>query len=60
MSTLLETPLIISVAEFRKLTGKATDRFSDEQVTEFITQLDFMAEMFVKTRRKGQPSMKQG
>ncbi len=59
MSELLETPLIMSISEFRKITGKPTECFSDDQVAEFITQLDFMAELFVKNIRKEQPPMEQ-
>ena len=51
--------LIITIGEFRKLTGKATEQFTDEQITELIMQLDFMAELFVKSIRKEQTPMKQ-
>ena len=40
--------LIISVKEFRKLAGKGADAFSDEQVSDLIISLDFIAELFIK------------
>ncbi len=48
MSELLRDPLIMSVGEFRKLTGEATDRFNDEQVVRLIIQLNFIAELFIE------------
>jgi hypothetical protein len=39
---------IMTVKEFRSLTGKATAHFSDEQIAELIRQLDFIAGMYVK------------
>lgn len=49
----METKQIISIKEFRKVAGKASDQFSDEQITELIMQLDYLAEIFVnKTLRK--------
>lgn len=59
LASVMNDQLIISIKEFRKLTGRATQQFSDEQITEFITQLDFIAELFVKRVRKDQPPMKQ-
>lgn len=43
---------IISVEEFRKLTGFASEQFSDEQITELIIQLDFMAQLFIKNKEQ--------
>jgi hypothetical protein len=40
---------IMTVKEFRSLTGKATAHFSDEQIAELIRQLDFLAGMYVKS-----------
>lgn len=49
----METKQIISIKEFRKVAGKASDQFSDEQISELIMQLDYLAEIFVnKTLRK--------
>ena len=39
---------IMTVKEFRSLTGKATAQFNDEQIAELIRQLDFLAGMYVK------------
>ena len=44
--------LIISIKEFRQLTGDATAHLSDDEVAESIKQLDFLAEMYVKQVRK--------
>ena len=44
----VDEKLIISIEDFRRLAGRATAHFSDEQVTEFIRQLDFLADMYVK------------
>lgn len=44
--------LIISIKEFRNLTGEATAHLSDEEVIESIKHLDFMAEMYVKQVRE--------
>lgn len=49
----METKQIISIKEFRKIAGKASEQFSDEQISELIMQLDYLAEIFVtKTLRK--------
>lgn len=53
MSKLIRDPLIISVSEFRKLTGKMTDGYTDEEVEQYIIQLDFMAELFIKQKLGG-------
>lgn len=56
MSNLLREPLIMSVMEFRKLTGAATAHMSDEQIEQYIAQLDFIAQLFVEDiKRKGEP-----
>lgn len=56
MSNLLREPLIMSVAEFRKLTGAATAHMPDEQIEQYIAQLDFIAQLFVEgIKRKGEP-----
>ena len=39
---------VMTVKEFRSLTGKATAHFSDEKIAELIRQLDFLADMYVK------------
>lgn len=46
--TLADTQ-IMSVGDFRKLTGKATSSLSDTQVKEIIQQLDFLAELYFKS-----------
>lgn len=49
----MKTRQIISIKEFRKIAGKTSDQFSDEQISELIMQLDYLAEIFVnKTLRK--------
>lgn len=49
----METKQIISIKEFRKIASKASEQFSDEQISELIMQLDYLAEIFVnKTLRK--------
>lgn len=49
----MESKQIISTKEFRKIAGKASEQFSDEQISELIMQLDYLAEIFVnKTLRK--------
>lgn len=49
----MESKQIISIKEFRKIAGKASEQFSDEQISELIMQLDYLAEIFVnKTLRK--------
>ena len=39
---------VMTVKEFRSLTGKATAHFIDEKIAELIRQLDFLADMYVK------------
>lgn len=41
---------IISVEEFRELAGVASEQFSDDEITELIIQLDFMAQLFIKSK----------
>lgn len=49
----MESKQVISIKEFRKIAGKASEQFSDEQISELIMQLDYLAEIFVnKTLRK--------
>ncbi len=53
----MESKQIISIKEFRKIAGKASEQFSDEQISELIMQLDYLAEIFVnKTLRKQEES----
>lgn len=40
--------LIMSVKEFRKLVGKEAESFSDDEIIDLISGLDFMAELFIK------------
>lgn len=53
MSDLLRDPLIMTVKEFRKLTGKDTAHISDENIERYISQLDFMAQMFIAKKKLG-------
>ncbi len=48
---LLTEASIMSVNEFRKLTGKATVDYSDAQVKEIIQQLNFLAELYFKNTK---------
>ncbi len=49
----MEMKQVISINEFRRIAGKASEQFSDEQISELIMQLDYLAEIFVnKTLRK--------
>lgn len=43
---------VMSIKEFRSLTGEATAHLSDEEVIESIKHLDLMAEMYVKQVRE--------
>lgn len=45
--------LIISIKDFRTITGEATAHFTDEQVVEIIRQLDILAQMHIKNMRAG-------
>jgi hypothetical protein len=45
---------IISVEEFRKLAGIASESFSDDEITELIMQLDFMAQLYIKSQKQGE------
>lgn len=45
---------IISVEEFRKLAGFASDQFSDDEITELIIQLDFMAQLYINSQKQGE------
>ena len=51
--SVLPSSQIISIKEARKLLGKKmSDRLTDAQVEEMITQLDFLAELFIKSNKK--------
>ena len=39
---------IITIEEFRSLTGFASAKISDEQVVKMIRQLDIMAQIYIK------------
>lgn len=43
-----DNPLILSVAEMRKLANGSLDSKSDDDVEQLIIQLDFLAELFLK------------
>lgn len=45
---------IISVEEFRKLTGFASESFSDDEITELIMRLDFMAQLYINSQKLGE------
>jgi len=45
---------IISVEEFRRLTGFASNEYSDEQIEELIIQLDFVAQLYIKSKKQGE------
>jgi hypothetical protein len=45
---------IISVEEFRRLTGLASESYSDEQIEELILQLDFIARLYIKSKKQGE------
>ena len=47
----MNSQLIISAQDFRRLTGDATAHFTDKQVEEIIQQLDFLAEMYIRQVR---------
>lgn len=44
----MEEPTIISINEFRKLTGFASATLSDSQVVELIRRLDTMAQIYIR------------
>jgi hypothetical protein len=49
MSEVIPSPQsIISVIDFRKLTGKETDSFSDAEVERMIATLEYLSELFVR------------
>ncbi len=43
----METKQIISIKEFRKIAGKASEQFSDEQIMGLILHLDYLADIFI-------------
>ena len=49
MSELLANTPIISVAEVRKIANGYLDDKSDDEIEILITQLDFLAELFLKS-----------
>lgn len=59
MSDLLREPPIMSVAEFRKITGVATSAMSDEQIERYIAELDLAAQLFVASKKTGGTPMEQ-
>jgi hypothetical protein len=48
----MQEQTIITVEEFRKLAGKEAEQFSDEQIQELIIGLDFMAQLFIKSKEE--------
>lgn len=42
-------PPTMSVAEFRKLTGKQSQQFSDEQITDIVNELTLYADLYIKS-----------
>lgn len=44
----MDEKLIISIKEFRSITGSETAQFSDKEVAEIIQQLDVLALMHIK------------
>ncbi|HEY1644869.1 MAG TPA: hypothetical protein VGF75_00600 [Candidatus Saccharimonadales bacterium] len=44
----MDEQLIMTIKDFRSLTGEATAHLSDDEVVESIKQLDFLAEMYIK------------
>lgn len=59
MSSLLGEPLIMSVADFRKLTGAETAHLSDEQIAQVINQLDVVAQIYISSIKPGETPMEQ-
>jgi hypothetical protein len=53
MSDINRDPEIMTVKELRKLTGKATEHYTDEQLEEQIKGLDFLANLFIKKMKGG-------
>lgn len=51
---------IITIEEFRSLTGFASAELSDEQVVEVIRQLDIMAQIYIKQVSKKSGKDKHG
>lgn len=43
---------IITVKEFRKIVGKEADSFSDDEIRDYINELDFLAELFIEMQLK--------
>jgi hypothetical protein len=50
----VDDKLIISIQDFRRLTGDETAHFTDKQCEEAIQQLDIIAEMYVKQAIAGE------
>ena len=50
----MDSQLIISIKDFRNLTGIDTAQFTDSEVVEIIKQLDFLAEMYIKQAIAGE------
>lgn len=48
MATMNDKQPIMTIKEFRRLTGEATAHLGDDEVAQSIQQLDFLAEMYVK------------
>lgn len=59
MSELLRSTPIMSVAEFRKVTGTATAHMSDSEIEKHIGELDLVAQLFVVKMKKKIMPMKQ-
>lgn len=59
MTELLRDPPIMSVAEFRKITGSATAAMTDEQVEQYIAELDLVAQLYVASKKTGGTPMEQ-
>lgn len=58
MSELLQNPPIMTVGEFRNLTGNATLHMSDEEIQEHIAELDILAQLFVAKKKAEVSPMK--
>lgn len=59
MSELLREPPIMSVTEFRKITGAVTSAMTDEQVEKYIAELDLVAQLYVASKKTGGTPMEQ-
>jgi len=49
MHSTFDAGLIISIKEARKILGKKYAKYSDEQITRMIKQLDSIAEAYIKS-----------